>query len=375
MIIHVIDNLLPEKGGPTSVVIELAKQQAVSGQKVAVLCRVAPTTPQAAAALEHAWEGTGVRFFQVPSGRQGCRAEVRRVLDQLRPSVVHLHCTWEHILRIAEREARRRGIPTVLSTHGMFHPYPLSLKRWKKQLYLSLFSSTMFSHVAEYLALNSEEAEYISRRFGWRASVLPNGVEIERYRDVTDGSFRARVPNLGDRPYVLFVGRLHPIKGCDLLIQSFALARSQGLRMDLVFMGPDEGALGGLRALVEKLGISNYVHFVGGMFGAEKLDALAGCSIFAHRPRFEGFGIAVIEGMASSRPVLTTRNCHLELAAKQHALLLSEDEDQAFALGLLHLSRDPVSALELGTRGRQWAESNCSWTSITAATDAVYSRV
>jgi glycosyltransferase involved in cell wall biosynthesis len=373
MIVHVIDNLLPEMGGPTSVVIELARHQALAGERVAVVCRVGPREQAARAALDRSWAGTGVEFVEVPSDAAGQRGALASALDRLRPRVVHLHCVWERILRVASSEAARRGIPRVTSTHGMLHPYALGQKRLKKLAYLTLFRRH-FLRAGEFLSLNTEETAYIRGRLGWESSVLCNGVELDRYGSVDGGDLRRALPALGDRPFALFIGRLHPIKGCDLLLRSFSILRKSGHDLHLVFVGPDSGVLGELRAQSEAAGIAGSVHFPGGLFGTEKLSALSGCSLFVHRPRFEGFGIAVIEGMASRRPVVTTANCHLEPAAAAGAILVAPDTDEGFAEGMASVLRAPSLALGLGERGRAWVEANCSWPSIVGTADACYRR-
>lgn len=373
MILHVIDNLLPEKGGPTSVVIELARHQALAGLRVTVACRQAPRTPESRAALERAWKGTGIELAEVGGSAARVRRSLADLLRRTSPRITHLHCTWERIIRLAAHESRAAGVNCVLSTHGMFHPYALSQKRWKKEIYLAAFRR-FFAGVREYLVLNQEEADYVRSRFGWPATVLNNGVELERYGGTDDREFRAALPAIGDRKYLLFVGRLHPIKGCDLLLNSFRIARDRGLAMDLVLLGPDEGAMTALREQAAGLGLAGCTHLPGGVFGSVKLSALAGCSAFVHRPRFEGFGIAVIEGMASSRPVVTTARCHLDGAAAAGALLCVEDSDRAFADGLMALQSDPRRAHDLGLAGRRWAEQHCSWRSIVVSAEEAYRR-
>ena len=131
MILHVIDNLYPEAGGPTTVVVEFVRHQARMGHKVAVLCSNGPRKPEQRAALEERWRGLGIEFLEVGSLPRAQRAgAVREIIDRLKPELIHIHCVWEAIVRHVAFYASKRKIPYVLSTHGMLHPYAITQKRW-----------------------------------------------------------------------------------------------------------------------------------------------------------------------------------------------------------------------------------------------------
>jgi glycosyltransferase involved in cell wall biosynthesis len=375
MILHVIDNLYPESGGPTTVAIEFVRAQARMGRKAAVLCTKAPRKPEQRAALEERWRGLGVEYIVLEDTPRAARANAARsAIDRLKPDIIHIHCVWEGLLRHVAHHARRRRIPYVLSTHGMLHPYALAQKRLKKWVYLQVFPGIL-AGAGELYALNREEAEYAGRRFGRPASVLENGIVVADYDITENGSFRAKAPSIGDRPFMLFVGRLHQIKGIDKLIRSYAHARRRGMELDLAIVGPDDGERPALEALVQELGLGEHVHFVGGLFGPEKRDAYAACTLFAHRPRFEGFGITVVEGLAAARPVVTTRECKLDGSAEAGALRLADDTDEAFGDALHEIASSPDRGRALGARGQAWVRATLDWESLVRRVDASYERV
>lgn len=375
MILHVIDNLFPESGGPPTVAIEFVRQQARMGRRVAVMVTHAPRKPEQRAALAERWKDLGIEYIVLADLPPDQRVKAAYAhIDRLKPEIIHLHCMWEALIRRIASHARKRRIPYVVSTHGMLHPYALSLKRLKKWVYLQLFGG-LVSGAGELYALNGEEADYIERRFKRPSSVLANGIAVEDYSAAECGSFRARVPALGDKPFILFVGRLHPIKGIDNLIRSYAYARARGLGLELAIVGPNECQQPELEALASELGVSEHVHFPGGMFGPEKRDGFASCAMFAHRPRFEGFGITVVEGLASGKPVVTTRECKLDGAAEAGALRQAEDTDEAFGDALLEVSRLADGGRALGERGRAWVKANLSWESLVLRAEASYARV
>ena len=375
MILHVIDNLRPESGGPPTVAIEFVRQQARMGRRTAVMITNPPSKPEQRAQLAERWKGLDIEYIVLEDLPPRDRVSAARAhIDRLAPRIIHIHCMWEALVRHVAAHARKRRIPYVLSTHGMLHPYALAQKRLKKWVYLQVFPS-LVGGAGELYALNREEANSIEARFRRPASVLPNGIVVEDYSAPESGVFRARVPALGTKPFILFVGRLHPIKGIDLLIRSYAHARARGLGLELVIVGPNEVQQPELEALARELGISSHVHFPGGMFGPEKRDGFAACTIFAHRPRFEGFGITVVEGLAAGKPVVTTRECKLDGAAEAGALRQAEDTDEAFGDALLEVAALADKGRSLGQRGREWVQANLSWESLVLRTEASYDRV
>jgi glycosyltransferase involved in cell wall biosynthesis len=285
--------------------------------------------------------------------------------------VVHLHGVWDPILRRASAESARLGIPWVLSSHGMLHPFTLRRGFLKKRVYLGVFPGLVGSARAV-LTLNREEADAVRRRFGVRTIVAPNGIDPLPYQRVADGTFSRSIPALGGRPFVLFLGRLDPIKGIDQLLAAFGLAVSNGLAADLVIAGPDFGAGPGLRAQVARLGIESRVHLAGPLSGALKLQALAECAVFAHRPRYEGFGLAVAEAMAAARPVVTTERCLLDGAAQAGAIRVVADDDRTFAKGIRDLADDVEGSGLLGMRAREWIRRVLAWPAVIERIESGY---
>ena len=373
MIIHVIDNLRPASGGPTTVVIQLAEKQAEAGKQVHVICREGPDVPSERESLERRWDRAGIGWTEtcsIPFSRRSAEIEAR--IAAMTPRVVHLHCVWEGILRSAQAACRRINTPTVMSTHGMLHPYVLGQKSLKKAAYLALFGNVVRANRV-LLALNEEERSYIHARFSVPATVLPNAVDAGIYNRPHSGVFRASIPALQGKPFILFVGRLHPIKGIDQLVNSYAMSRAQGFAHHLVIAGPDDGARSALLSLVDRLGVADCVHLAGPVWGDMKVAALTECDIFAHRPRFEGFGIAVAEAMAAGKPVVTTRKCLLDGAADAAAVFASPDSDGEFASALVRVCSDATLRLRLGDSARRWVSEQLSWHRVLEIADDAYS--
>ena len=371
MIVHVITNLRSASGGPTTAVVELAREQAARGEAVRILC---DEPLEAGSSAPGRWSQFDVRVVAPADGAAAHvmrREEIDRHLAEMEPRVVHLHGVWDPILRRAHASCAELRIPQVLSSHGMLHPYTLRQGWLKKLVYLKLFPRLVGSARAV-LTLNSEEAAAVRSRFGVRAIVSPSGIDPMPFARTADGSFSRSVDGLDGRPFILFLGRLDPIKGIDGLIEAYAEAHRHGMGADLVLAGPDFGAERRGRRQAVRLGLASRVHFVGSVSGDRKLAALSECAVFAHRPRYEGFGIAVVEAMAAGRPVVTTAACRLDGAAEAGALLLSGDTTAAFAKALGLLADDQEVSRAFGARAKAWVSRELAWPTVLARVEQGY---
>jgi glycosyltransferase involved in cell wall biosynthesis len=358
--VHAIQDVSATSGGPTSALVGLLEFQRSAGIRSTVVC--ATGAQQRRVDGIDGFPGHGVRA-------------IRRTLEGRwradRPEIVHVHGVWDPVVRAACGAALSLGIPWVLSSHGMLHPDALARHALRKRLYLATFGSIV-RHAAGVLVLNREEADHARACFGVETEVVPAGVDIPSDALQPSGAFRAAVPGLGEAPFLLFIGRLDPIKGIDLLIESFGIAVSRGLAHHLVIVGPDFGARRSIERQVGALDLHRLVHLTGPAWGSARLDALADCAFFVHRPRYEGYGLAAVEAMAAGRAVVTTARCRLDDAGAAGAVHVVPDTARGFADGILELARSSEWASSQAAKGRAWAVAHGGWDAMGARVSARY---
>ena len=249
---------------------------------------------------------------------------------------------WQYCGLAARRALSKTNTPYLVFTHGMLDPYfkrafPLKhLKKWPYWLlaeywtlrgaYRVLFTSEAEKHLAE-------ESFWLHR---WNPYVVPYGAkgptgDPEAMKQI----FFDRCPTTKGKRYLLFLGRIHRKKGCDLLIDAFAKVAANDPELHLVMAGPDPQQWGDeLQEGAAKAGIAARIHWPGMITGAAKWGAFYGAEAFILPSHQENFGIAVAEAMACGTPVLLSDKVNIaEEIANDGAGFMEPDT----ADGTLHL--------------------------------------
>lgn len=307
-----VSNLDPRSGGPAEALRGLAAAQVGAGLTVRVLATRKHGTGTGFADELRA-RGVAVQLVGPCYGplcwRPGLGHAVR---DAVRTaSVVHIHALWEDVQHQAARAARRLGRPYIIRPCGMLDPWSLSQGRLKKRLYLRWrLRGDLNRASALHFTTPIERDLTVPLRLSAPALVEPNGVRLDEFVALPPrGGFRTRHGISSAARVCLFLGRLHPKKGLDLLLRAFA-GTEPGCH--LIVAGPDPDGYGkALQLEVARLGITNRVHFVGMLQGAEKLGALTDADLFVLPSRQENFGNAVVEALAAGIPVVISDQVNL----------------------------------------------------------------
>ena len=269
--------------------------------------------------------------------------------------IVHIHGTWTPILAVASYLATARLIPVVVSPHGCLEPWALQHRRLKKSIALALYQKRIFSNASMMVATAQQELESI-RQLGIQVpiAVIANGVDVPS--ELTHSQN-------GERK-LLFLSRIHPIKGLPNLISAWAQVRREGWRV--IIAGRDEGGhVDEIRAQIKALGLEDDFEFPGLVTGDKKEALFSDADVFVLPTYSENFGIAVAEALARGVPVITTTGAPWEdIQTWRCGWWVSPDVKGIAGALVSAMNTPPEVLLEMGQRGRQLVKEKYSWDQI-----------
>lgn len=318
-ILHVIGSLSPAAGGPPEAVRQLVDAYIEVGDGIELVCLDNPHASflTGIACPVHA---LGPAFL----GKYGFSLRLWRwlVSNAHRFDAIVMNGIWTFPGVAVRSAARRVQKPYGIFIHGALDPwfnrkYPL--KHLKKLLYWPVQYAVLRDAEAVFFTAEAERdlARTSFRPSNWKSVVVPYGINDPEGRGGNAATeqieaFYRRLPALRGRRYLLFLGRLHEKKGCDLLLRAFAMTAASVPDVDLVMAGPDQqGMQATLQRLAAKLGIAARVHWPGLIGGDLKWGAIRASDAFVLPSHQENFGVAVVESLAAGRPVLISNRVNI----------------------------------------------------------------
>jgi glycosyltransferase involved in cell wall biosynthesis len=303
-ILHIVGSINPAAGGPTEV-IRMLVHYAPPGYENEAVTLDDPAAPFLAdfPFPIHAL-GSSSKSWYSPKLIPWLRANCSRF------DGIIVHGLWE-FTGLATLLAHGH-VPYVVFPHGMLDPYfkrrypTKHLKKWAywaSAEYWVLRNSTRALFTTAIERDLARESFWLNR---WTPMVMALGSEPPPADTaLLLAAFHERVPSVGSNRFLLFLGRIDPKKGCDLLIQAFAATSAQDPNLHLVMAGPDAtNWQTDLQCTADIAGCGNRVHWPGMLRGNAKWGAFAACEAFILPSHQENFGIAVVEALASGKPVL-----------------------------------------------------------------------
>ncbi|MFN5755214.1 MAG: glycosyltransferase [Planctomycetia bacterium] len=314
----------------------------------------------------HSWDGVNVTAVG-GGGARGALVLQRHV--QSMPlagiDIVHAHGVWDGAALAGAMLAKRAGCRLVISPHGMLEPWAFSHNRMKKLVPWHLWERRALA-AADVLEAKSDLEATAFPKVGLhiQAAVIPVGLDIPEL-------LPAVRPTSGPRT-CLFLSRIHPKKGIDMLLQAWAALRPAEWR--LVIAGPDDsGHLPPLQSLARSLGIAGDVDFLGPQYGQAKWDLLQSAELFVLPSHSENFGIVIPEALAMGVPcIATTGTPWVELGPRGIGWCVAPTVEAITSALSAAVSRSPCDLAAMGHRGVAYVRDTFSWSTITRQTVDLY---
>jgi glycosyltransferase involved in cell wall biosynthesis len=326
-ILHVIHSVDPRGGGPIEGIRQLSAPMVALGHRVEVLSLDRPGTP---------WPGA-LPFHPIGNGRAGfgyARGVVKWLVDHAGDyDVTLVNGLWQYGGVAVRSAAQRTRQPYGVFTHGMLDPwfkrrYPL--KHLKKWLYWPWGDYRVVRDAAAvFFTCEQERRDARDSFWLYRAKEKVLGFGITPPPDDAAGqlaAFHTRFPALAGRRLLLFLGRVHEKKGCDLLLRACARTLAD---LHLVMAGPADGLYAeDLKRLAKKLGLAERVTWTGMITGEVKWGAFRAADAFVLPSHQENFGISVVEALACRCPVLISDKVNIWREITEDGAGLAEDDTQ-----------------------------------------------
>lgn len=377
-IVHFLPSLNASVGGPARAVIDLCGALADRGHDVTVATSDSGQAPESwVAGCAGKPRMIILRRPSLP-GFVFRSSELAVAKDVLaKADVLHLHGIWELANIQLARIAQSLDKPYVISPRGMLAEWSLRQRSWKKRAYLFLIGQRWLANAAKVHLTADGELDQAAKWFApHQAVVIPNLLDLEQFEELPNPELaETRLALARGRPRVLFLSRIHPKKGLDVLIHACALLKKRGIPVSLVVAG--EGNVqyvNSMRTLASQLGLEDSeASFVGAVTGEDKLALYRACDLMALPTQQENFGFVFIEALACALPVVTTNaiDLHRELQSSG-AVTILDRIPETFSDAIASLLQQSDSLKASGIRGREWTFEVFSKAKITSDFEVMY---
>lgn len=315
-LLHVVSSMDPGNGGVAEYIYQIVPELEKLGVESIVICMDKEDAP---------WlTNNNITISSVGLGK-GAFSYSEKLKLWLRDNVVHfdaviIHGLWQYHTLAARAVCKELSVDYYVFTHGMLDPWfnrNYFLKYVKKFIYWHLFENKVIND-AKAVLFTCEEEKLLARQSFKRYN--PNekvvafgtaGVTIQRESSIE--VFFDKHARLINKKIILFVGRIHEKKGCDLLLKTFHRLKDSELNgFHLFFAGPDDSEYANaLKNYTRDNNLEEDVTWGGMITGAEKWGAFYAAEIFCLPSHQENFGIVVAEALSCGLPVLISNKVNI----------------------------------------------------------------
>ncbi|UUX92233.1 glycosyltransferase family 4 protein [Methanoplanus endosymbiosus] len=363
----------PKRGGSVTILYDLSRELAKKGHQVTIITTDFDFDPDYAKSLKDVQVikfnclANIKEFYYSPS----MRTWLKNNLQQF--DIIHLHNFRSYQNNLVCHYAIKYNIPYVLQPHGSL-PRIIE-KQGLKRIYDHLWGNNILENSSKIIAVSNTEADQFRDigRSNENIIVIPNGLNINSFNDLPPiGQFKKEY-NIKEKHVVLYVGRIHKLKGIGFLIRTFSsFVREWGDDIVLIIAGADDGYTVTLEDLVKQLDLMNKVRFIGhiSLVGALYQDA----DVLVYPSTYEIFGLVPFEALLCGTPVIVTDDCGCGELIKEaecgYTVHCGDVDDLSETLR--YTIEHPDIDREMVNAGRHYIEEHLVWEKIVKHVEAMY---
>ena len=316
-----------------------------------------------------------IRTFPLGLGpkRLGTSPEMRRWLRHSVAhggvSVVHNHGMWQMNSVYPAWAVKGTVSELVYSPRGALSKWALQHGSTMKRAFWPLLQRPALARATCFHATAESEYDDI-RRAGFRqpVMVIPNGIDLPVLPPKQSDGLRT----------LLFLGRIHVVKGLDVLLPAWLSLQRQFPEWRLVIVGSDDGYNGVSGHLKEMIGLADRlglerVEFAGPIYGARKIQAFRDADLYVLPSRSENFAVTVAEALACGTPAVVSKGAPWAGLDSKCAGWWTDIDSESLYASLQHAMTQSAAELSvMGERGRRWMNDDFTWESVGAQMSEVY---
>jgi len=379
-VLHIVHSLTPKAGGNAKVAAELTESLAKQAVNVSIFTTISKDEEES---VFHP-NGVELHLFQKTFFARwwtyhasGFRKTLLKEVNKF--DIIHIHDIWHFPCYAAWYAVKKIGKPYVITMHGTLEPWALNYKRFKKRIYSILIQKTILQEADSLHALTEDEAKNC-RGFGLHnpIAIIPNGLNEEEYQNLPCSTEIEKLyPEIRGKRVILFLSRIHPKKGIDLLAVALSKIATKRRNIFLMIVGPDDnkGYQKHIESILKNNNVFDKVVFTGMLSGGGKLAALSRADIFVLPSYSEGFSMAILEAMICGLPVVITNKCNFEDVARVNAGVVIEPNVSELTDALIKLLDNPQLGKLMGENGRQMVLERFTWDKIAKQMINLYEKI
>lgn len=387
-VLQIVPSISLIYGGPSQMVLGLSSALARQGVKVTILTTDSngdtgqePLDVPLNTPIEQ--DGYKIIYFRcAPFRRYKFSADLLKWLNHHAHEfdLAHIHALFSPISSFAATISRRRKLPYILRPLGTLDPADLRKKRQLKQLYAAILERPNLAGAAAIHFTTVQEAK-VSERFGvsTRDLVIPLGVNPIKIGEAGEEVVRSKLGIPEDVPLVLFMSRIDPKKGLNLLLPALEVLLGEGLNFHFVLAGTnpqDPEFEEKIKLQIQNSQLRSHTTITGFVTGELKSTLLQAADLFVLPSYYENFGIAVAEAMAAETPVVVSDQVHIcqEVRDSESGWVSAIDVSELTDLLRIAL-QNPSERQRRGLCAKEYALKNYSWDAIALQTIEAYNQI